>query len=101
MERLQLRAVSEDWEDVGGLAWFMRGLDYLGYESRVVGFPALDGYGGCAQPVASGYGSANRFVVQVSRVVTFNVLLVLVANSSRSFLVRDAQEDIAGTRLKD
>lgn len=98
LEWVQLRAVQEDREDMGGAAWYLRSLDHLSNEPGAHGFCALEGYDRCTQSVASGNRGPYPPLVQVShpscqRIQTHQA-------DHNSFLVKDAQEDIAGTRLK-
>ena len=50
--------------------------------------------------MASRHGCSNYLVVQVSRMWTFLFNCYLLMLQSVSFLVKDAQQDIAGDRLK-
>ena len=50
--------------------------------------------------MASRHGCSNYLVVQVSRMWTFRLNCYLLMLQLVSFLVKDAQQDIAGDRLK-
>ena len=50
--------------------------------------------------MASGHGYPDYLVVQVSRTWTSRVTCCLLTLQWFSFLVKDAQQDIAGDRLK-
>lgn len=97
MERVQRYAVSEAEEEVGGLAGVDRSMDHHGYGSGVAGFSAHWRHGGCACAVAFGDSFADRLVVQVSDYLGRRRG---TANRVSSFMIKDAQEDMQGTRLK-
>ena len=50
--------------------------------------------------MASRHGCSDYLVVQVSRMWTFRLNCYLLTLHLVSFLVKDAQQDIAGDRLK-
>lgn len=98
LEWIQLRAVQEDRTDMGSAAWYLRGVDHLSHEPGTHGLCAVEGHDRCTQPVASGHRSTDHPMVQVSLSLAMRSLKYCANDDS--FLIKDAQEDIAGTRLK-
>ena len=98
MEWIQLQDVSRVEEALGSVAWDDRGMGRTRNELGAVGFPPTLGIAGCTQSMAFGNGGANCVVVQVSgRPLAVDDLLTMPCPS---FLIKDAQQDIAGARLK-
>lgn len=99
MERFQCTDLSKAEEAIGGVAWIDRGIGRFGYELGAVRFSAVVGIYRCAQLVASGDRGTDDMVVQVS-LENSSLLRSLCLTSRLSFLVKDAQQNMAGQRLK-
>ena len=85
---------------MGGMAWVDSGMDRDGDESGAARFPAMVGVYRCTQPVAFGHRGPDDLVVSVSRHPLPPSSSSLTLTVVHSFLVKDAQQDMAGARLK-
>ena len=102
LERVQRPTVSAASEDVGGLARSHRRLDRARDEFGVARLPALGWDDRRSQFVASGDGLSDDLVVQVSFECpsVFGLKYAVRLTYLTSFLIKDAQEEMHGARLK-
>lgn len=100
LDRLLHCEIQEDRQVMGGMAGSDCGMDRLGNELGAVRFRSLGPHARRSCALASGHRHSNNLVVQVSTSRVWRASYDDMTDSTLSFLIKDAQEDLQSQRLK-